>query len=314
MITLRNQTGRPEHLPGMINKALVSYEHDADSEQREAASRQKLSPETELDDSRYDNVLRPGVMVGSSKLLATSGLPLKSTSGRRYITVPSHCFPAHDRVVYHPHADGVRIGEVKETIGSTGISLAVLDYPFEYGCTTLASEHHSNPPEIKELQHPTKVRIGDLVAFDSPFAGFCDGTVVGKLYEKVSIDEVTSEEHWVRAAVIYTGYGQTEAASGPCGSVVWDEQGRAVGFHGFMKPNGEALLVSVEPLLCQGFKVEAIQGRRWRATRWPRLGRAPSSPMTRAKHRSWLLEKGEIVDRNSGIRCPTLISRDVANF
>lgn len=265
VVWLSDSSSDTTKLPGQIGRMIVTYRYDVDGHNREAALRAKLPLGETYDDSDYGVDLRPGVMLGSGvdpitgeERLTTSGVPLTDPrDGQHYVTVPRHGFPSKS-LVYHPNGSGRSIGEIHTTLGATDISLMRLRPGIKYSRETFSSDYGQGAI-IKELRPWQTVRLYDPIHFDSPFSGRCDGQVVGKLFEKIPADEKVSKEHWIRSEFIYTGNGRDEIADGTCGSVIWDDEERAVAFYRFYtEEDGMSLAVSVEPLVRLGMSIDEI--------------------------------------------------------
>lgn len=89
--------------------------------------------------------------------------------------------------------------------------------------------------------------------------GFCEAQVVAQgVRENSSADENIAPQHWIRAIVAHSRTEETKVQEGTCGSVVWNEDGDAVGFYRFAQSPNRAHVVSVEPLIEFGFTVTSI--------------------------------------------------------
>ena len=251
---------------GPINKNRILVTYKVDSGSKIEAARRTKKPSLEISDNTdYGSQLRPGVMIGSGRdsagdeLLTTAGIPVQGPDGARYITVASHGFPQPQAVVYHPDGDGKRIGQVERGLAGTDISLVKLDDGLDFSCETFGQGLNGRLTGMKAHREISRY---DLIYFDSPISGFSEAVVLAKTYSKILVDEEGPKNHWIHGNIVHTGTGGLRVQAGTCGSVIWNDEGEAVGFYRYEEPPSKAHIVSVQALLDLGFSLTPIAAGR----------------------------------------------------
>ena len=119
----------------------------------------------------YDNEtsaeLRPGIVVASQSLshegydvMTTSGVCLKSPSGKKYVTVAKHGFPGGiGDEVRHPSRHGQIIAQVAKIFGETDIALAELE-DVRYSRETFLA-HDALASSFRNISAMIGYKIGD---------------------------------------------------------------------------------------------------------------------------------------------------------
>ncbi|KAL2825017.1 hypothetical protein BDW59DRAFT_172526 [Aspergillus cavernicola] len=215
--------------------------------------------------------LRPGVIIssghhslGTTELLTSSGILVKDSLNNQYMTVAAHGFPGHpfDGNVYHPNSDGKVIGEIIMELTHTDVALVKLNNgihfenkPFENILLPAA------PFPLKESGRANTTRIGDSVYMDSPFSGFVERTMGAQSMLRVPSDDPNEPiQNWIRCQWSYMGQGSnTEMVDGMCGSAIWDEEHRVLGFFRYASRTGHfvdwCMTVAADHLINGGYKL-----------------------------------------------------------
>lgn len=233
-----------------------------------SARRIKQASSTEIDNSWYD-ILRPGIMLSSGKhpedgseFLSSSGVLVKDRLGFEFMTVAAHGFPGHpfDGMVHHPQGPDIAVGEVIHELTYTDIALVGLKQGVEFINEPFENTIVPTPPsQLKGFARAAETRIGDDVFLDSPFSGYVEGTVGSHSLLRCPIDdELEPVQTWIRCRWDYMGQdSNTIMADGVCGSAIWGEDRRVLGFFRYAPTSGTFLdwcmSVSADHLLDKGY-------------------------------------------------------------
>jgi hypothetical protein len=90
---------------------------------------------------------------------------------------------------------------------------------------------------------------------DNPYIGSCKGVFVVRRVQRMPPDENLEELPWIRQMWYWTRQDIEKAMGGSCGSIVTDEQGRAVSFFRFVDPRRFALGVVATQVTRFGYEV-----------------------------------------------------------
>ncbi|KAI9764730.1 MAG: hypothetical protein M1840_008122 [Geoglossum simile] len=230
--------------PRRVNGILITYIF-GDISGSICAQRVKSPVVGDPDNSNYSPSLRPGMMISSgsgpdqTELLSTSGVCVRSPSGKKYITCASHGFPLGLERVYHPDRHGHYLGEVKEMFWDNDVSLFELnkDQPMTYSRQTF------NPPggELVRLKDPFGLHIGESIHMDTAFNGHCEGIVMVIDTVRVPSDEPVTPHRYITGIFTYLSDGSDSFTEGCCGGPVWTDGREVVGQFQFL---------SMDKLLC----------------------------------------------------------------
>ncbi len=258
-----------DDVPTVMARMLCRYTYRSMRPAHEAARRLKEPTDVVRDDSTYDMLLRPGVMVVCPALdfqgcpypgpfLTTSGLKVQKGADT-YMTVASHGFALGEEDVHHPapQADGSsKIGQVEIRLGDTDIALVKLTSGMSY--TNELFQNHLFPPmRVGQVRPYFEMVQAEALYMDNPFTGFRGGMFVGYRFEKLPSDEPVAAFPWVRQMWLWAGQGRTQEAEGSCGSVVVDKEAKAVCFYRFLAESVVALGVAATELARFGFEISA---------------------------------------------------------
>ncbi|KAJ5609271.1 hypothetical protein N7528_009838 [Penicillium herquei] len=237
---------------------------------RNLSARPLKEASIEKDDSTYQT-MRPGVMISSGKhpiegheMLTSSGVLVKDRIGNEYMTVAAHGFPGYpfDGNVYHPHFPGTVVGEVIMEISHTDVALVKLTEGIEFINEPFENTLVPIPPfKLAEFARAVETRIGDNVFLDSPFSGFVEGTRGAHSLLRIPSDNPHGPEQiWIKYKWDYMGQGSNESmVDGVCGSAIWDEKHRVLGFFQYAPKSGSFVdwcySISADHLLDQGYKM-----------------------------------------------------------
>ncbi|KAL8973512.1 MAG: hypothetical protein Q9197_002247 [Variospora fuerteventurae] len=256
-----------------------------DGDDPAALRRREVPVGKDLDDTNYattpDALLRPGIMLSSSKYTifddpqneqiqeevfdsTTSGILVVNTKGEPFITVATHGFKQDDGLVYHPNpATGEVIGRIVEHIPHTDISIVRLNAGLRYVNETFGTS--STDPEGTRWRsgiappYPPHLRTYDFLELNSPYTGKCEGQLLGTGVRIPPHDDGTTsgEMRYVRHKwVCFENNGHEPVDGCCCGTVLVDEQGRAVGMVRFTHGSEPlCLTVSATELREYGYEI-----------------------------------------------------------
>jgi hypothetical protein len=273
--------GWQNRLPSRINGLSISYIWTK-STMEEHALRLKVPAPNVTDDTQYEREqLRPGIMLAgfhnnmNQGLCTTSGVCVKSpTSGKRFITVAAHGFPAGvGDSVYHPRVDlsnGVpdaryQIATIDRKFGDTDIALAQLKPGIRYSGETFSDPEPGQlqAQPFRSLTNPKSIRPGDTVFMNTPVNGQCEGVHVATEWARFEASDEAPEEretHCEIALFSYWGNGSDIFFEGCCGGVIWDENFDVLGQFRFQQKDGQKLAYSpsFKVLIDQGYQLSTI--------------------------------------------------------
>ncbi|KAJ5139195.1 uncharacterized protein N7515_004043 [Penicillium bovifimosum] len=257
IIVLENEDNKDETL-GAVPRSVAQcncfylFESMMARPSKLSALRPKAASVTQIDDSRYDT-MRPGVMLSSGKhpeegweILTSSGVLVKDPLGHEYITVAAHGFPGFpfDGKVYHPHSSDRALGEAVIELSHTDVALVKLRQGVEFINEPFENTLVPAPPfKLAGFARAAETRIGDAVFLDSPFSGFVEGTRGAHSQLRVPSDEpLEPEQIWISCQWDYMGQDSEQAmADGVCGSAIWDQNHRVLGFVRYALSSGAFL-------------------------------------------------------------------------
>ncbi|RFU28306.1 hypothetical protein B7463_g8044, partial [Scytalidium lignicola] len=189
--------GWQNRLPARINGFSICY-FWTKSPLEEHALRMKAPAVNVTDDTEYRREqLRPGIMISGfhnnmkEGLGTTSGACVESpTSGKKFITVAAHGFPAGvGDFVYHPRvclSNGLpdaryQIAPIDKKFGNTDIALAQLQPGIQYSGETFSDPEPGQPQAqpFRRLKDPETLNVYDPVFMNTPVNGQCEGLHIG---------------------------------------------------------------------------------------------------------------------------------------
>lgn len=249
-------------VPAMLAGIICHYVSASQEFDPPEAALQLVEPTSTVRDSSHYEELRPGVMLSSStftnpsgivpsrsELYTTSGVLVKDSAGRQFITVASHGYPLGEEKVFHPGPNGQLIGNVQHRLGESDIALARLESGIHYSNETFANVHTPSGTIIRGIRDWENLQVYSTIHMDNPFTGYATGQYIGTRYKRIPSDEPAPELPWVFQTWLYLGQGTLrEPSRGSCGSVVLDEEGRAVCFFRWQNLNGHAIGVAATEL------------------------------------------------------------------
>ena len=256
-----------KQLPFLIAGSPAFYKAAPETPLQEpAALRNKPPKGTEYDDSLYavapDALLRPGVMLGSSITIVngeecfkttTSGVLIVDQQGKLFITVATHGFES-DGLVYHPNPhNGQIIGQIVGEIPNTDISLARLKTGLRYVNETFGNFDEPEGMRISGISagRPPHLLNYELISMNNPFAGSCDGIILGLGIKVPDYGDKDFIKHqWV---VFENG---DEPINESCGSPILDSKGNVMGLFRYKDTKSSfCLAISAMELRESGFEI-----------------------------------------------------------
>ncbi|KAL8713201.1 MAG: hypothetical protein Q9220_002722 [cf. Caloplaca sp. 1 TL-2023] len=232
--------GWESRYPRAINEIRVGYIFGENTNLEEMAMRARLPQDSQPDDTNYAqgfNQLRPGVVVTSKDwdkypskdIVTTSGVCLRSPSGRLYLTVAKHGFPGGvEDLVWHPDRHGVPVAKVTKVLGETDMALAELRPGVRYSKETFSVPGYP-VREFTALADPIHMPIGSFVYMDNPFNGRCEGTLISVVARRIpEVYEPSGEMQYVCTDICSFGVGGQIMFNGCCGSVLWNKNHEVV--------------------------------------------------------------------------------------
>lgn len=256
-----------EQVPGRIGRQIVYYLYRSEVPPPSLAAVRGQVPGVVWDTTNYLNrassVLRPGVMLSSSRLPngeyynTTSGVLASDPQGEIFITASSNGFNP-DGEVWHPSPDqgGILIGEVIRQLPHTDVCLIKLKKGTTYINETFQSKYYALGMKIQGLSVPEapESRIGDMVTMNNPYSGYADGSIVAL----GCIDDgghTFAKLNWI---MFQCG---NHAIAGSCGSPILDENGRVLSFFRYEITGTKDTFGFEASQLKERFGVDAIQGQ-----------------------------------------------------
>ena len=225
-----------QNAPALIAQHLVWYQFQSGSVTPSPSPDMRSIQPTDLvmDNTDYtqqfDGLLRPGVMLSSSKgedgkyKYSTSGLLVGDPNGQVLITAAAHTFNA-DGLVYHPTpSDGPPIGRVIHQYPLLDLALVKLNRGICYINECFHTGSEKTCPVITGLlpsANTPSFNVYTSAYMDNPFSGRCQGMTAGF---GVTVESFPGISHI--PIVWLTFNGVSEVQEGSCGSVIW-EIGRA---------------------------------------------------------------------------------------
>lgn len=202
-------------------------------------ARRIQDPTTDVvDDSQYD-VLRPGVMLSTGRdqttkreYRTTSGVLVQDALGEKYMTIASHGF-SHGDAVFHPSATGKQVAQIIMEVSSSDIAIAKLHHNVPFGKETFGSPlDGATPTRLTQFVSANETQIGSSIYMNNPFTGYSEGTCGPHVRMRVPIDDPNQPSlQWIKSRWIYLGQGFiNHLQDGICGSAIWDDNGRVLGF------------------------------------------------------------------------------------
>ncbi|KAJ9483242.1 hypothetical protein VN97_g10173 [Penicillium thymicola] len=255
-------------VPKSIARCQCFYLFESEMERPTQLSAQRLKQVTPatIDNTQY-KVLRPGVVLSSAmnnqgqEFHTSSGVLVQDTNGHRYMTAASHGFPEEGKV-YHPTASGLEIGEPTIELTHTDIALVKLNDGVEFVNEPFENTVDPRGPfTLGDFVRAGETRHGDDIFLDSPFSGFISGTRLAHSICRIpSDDPYEPRQIWIRCHWVYLGQDSAnEIVDGVCGSPIWDENNRVLGFFRYAHTSGvfkdHCLIVAADHILDKGYTV-----------------------------------------------------------
>ena len=197
------------------------------------------------------------------------------TSGKRFITVAAHGFPASvGDSVYHPRVcliNGVpdarhEIAVIDRKFGDTDIALAQLKPSIHYSGETFSDPGSGQPQAqpFRSLKNPETLRLGDTVFMNTPVNGQCEGVHVTTewtlSFEASEDNPQESKTHCEVTIFTYWGNGSDIFFEGCCGGVIWDRNFDVLGQFRFQEKDGQKRVCSpsFKALIDQGYQLSTV--------------------------------------------------------
>lgn len=202
------------------------------------------------DDTAYD-ILRPGVMICSSKLMdhahpaslaTTTGILVKNAAGDTFMTGASHRIGPLEEVWQPGRRDKV-VGKAAVEITHTDVSLIALSQGVEFINETF-EDAAGVVPNFSHLVTSEEEPQSPFAYLNSPFSGNMEAVIVMR---SVRAPSTLPQEAMVRNVLYDWSYwGQEEGnenkarpVDGTCGSVIWDDDGIIRGFYRYYIEKGK---------------------------------------------------------------------------
>ena len=250
-------------LPYLLAKTPCHFKYASGNEPHEEAAFRNTEPVGTVWDQTLYETLRPGIMLSSggtlNEVLTTSGIVVEDDYGYKYLTMASHGFPLGRESVYHPNANGARLGKIYDRLTDSDIALLRISSSQSFRNETFAAgllDGTNIPPQkIGGILDPIDMRSYDEVTMNNPFSGYCIGVHIGVQQTKVPSDDPVAEHRWITNEWTYFGNGLDEPMDGCCGSPVLDQSGNVVSFFRFLTASGMAVGVAASTLEAWGYHV-----------------------------------------------------------
>lgn len=250
--------------PALINGLTMGYLFGEEAIE-EKASRIKVPSGRLYDDAVYGDNLRPGVMFAGkegmldSELLTTSGVCVKSPSGKKYITCATHGFPGGKGAeIFHPSIHAQRVGTFAKKFWDSDVGLLELNPGLRYDRETFSTTEYLVKP-FRKLVNAFSLRIGDTVHFNTPVNGHVEGIFLFFDVLRLPADEPADPTDYITSHCMYFGNGSDTLFDGCCGGPVWTDDFDVVGqFRFMMKDEAVAYCPSFNPLLALNYELSEI--------------------------------------------------------
>ncbi|MCJ1347528.1 hypothetical protein MMC31_005753 [Peltigera leucophlebia] len=196
------------------------------------------------DDAVYDDKLRPGVMfagkgMSESELLTTSGVCVKSPSGKKYITCATHGFPGGKGAeIYHPSTGAQRVGNFVKQFWNSDVGLLELNPGLRYDRETFSTTEYPVKP-FKKFVNAFALRIGDIIHLNTPVNGHVEGVVLKIDVHRLPADKPADPTDYIIGHCMYFGNGSDILFDGCCGGAIWTDDFDVVGQFRFMMKDEE---------------------------------------------------------------------------
>ncbi|OQE02700.1 hypothetical protein PENVUL_c039G02126 [Penicillium vulpinum] len=229
-----------------------------------SADHLKQVPAAAIDDAQYQ-ILRPGVALSSARntlgesSCTSSGVLVQNNSGDRYMTASSHGIP-EEGMIYHPTSSGLEIGKPIIGLANTDIALVKLNDGVQFVNEPFENTIVRHEPFILgDFIRADETKIGGNVFLDSPFSGFIEGTRLAHSFTRIPCNDPHGPSHvWIRCHWVNLGQNSTEkVVDGVCGSAIWDEEHRVLGFFRYVHTTGtfrdHCSIIAADHLLDKGY-------------------------------------------------------------
>lgn len=249
--------------PAFINGLTMGYLFSEEAIE-EKALQLKVPSGRSYDNAVYSDHLRPGVMFageqGTSQLLTTSGVCVKSPSGRQYITCATHGFPGGKGAeVYHPTAGAERIGCFVKQFWDSDIGLLELNPSLRYDRETFSTTEYLAKP-FRKLVNSFSLRIGDTIHLNTPVNGHIEGTILKIDVLRLPQDEPADSTEYIVGHCAYFGNGSETLFDGCCGGAIWTDEFDVVGqFRFMMTDEPVAYCPSFDPLINRDYQLSELK-------------------------------------------------------
>ena len=250
--------------PALINGVTIGYIFGEEAIE-EKALRTKVPSGRLYDDAVYGDELRPGVMFAGKagmselELLTTSGVCVKSPSGKKYITCATHGFPGGKGVeIYHPSTGAQRVGNFVKQFWDSDVGLLEPKPGLRYYRETFSTSEYRVEP-FRKLTDSFTLRIGDAIHLNTPVNGHVEGIVLKLDVLRIPTDEPAHPTDYIIGHCVYFGNGSDTLFDGCCGGVVWTNDFDVVGqFRFMMKDEAVAYCPSFNPLIELEYELSEI--------------------------------------------------------
>lgn len=231
-----------------------------------AALRLKMpTTDGDVDDSDYQQDLRPGVTLSSSPhadgliRATTSGVCVIGSSGEKLITCASQGFPRGKDMVYHPRTSpNTMIGSVVWRSAINDLALLRLKSGIPYARETFSSSADDGVKSFRNLLDPREMRTFDIVWIDTPYNGAAGGLFLGLAIHPIPVEPRPPKYDYVKVTVSYFGNGASQLIHGCCGAVTWNDDWDVFGQFHYADEDNYCFMPCFNELIERGYSLSEI--------------------------------------------------------
>lgn len=242
-------------LPGKICQIAVFYICSESAVLHQASVHRQEDPHQTIDNSSYMTSLRPGIMITSESTTTTSGVVVRNSSGKSYMTAALHGFVDGEINIHHPRETDQVIGRVEKTTQDTDIALVQLAPGVTYVNATFSSDVKPAGVLLRGYKDPYKLEPYATLSMDTPFTGTTNAMFLTVAVSRVPSD-AGNEHIWISKP--WSWLGQCHPPTdGCCGAAIWDSEGYVVGVFRFLlvENDGIGIGVAAEELSLRGYEL-----------------------------------------------------------
>ena len=226
------------------------------------ALRLKMPTEIDIDDTDYEKVMRPGVLLTSGPneqgltLSTTCGVCVAAPNGDKLMTCAGHGFPATSDLVYHPtNAPGHQVGSVVWRSAVSDLALVKLTDAITYSQETF-SPALEEAVVLRSIKSVGKMSLFDIVNLNTPYNGHVCGSFMGATVDPLLAD---GKVRFARGKMTYFGNGNKRLRDGCYGAVIWDDDLDAISSFQFVDDKNMTYSTVLEELTGLGYTLSGIQ-------------------------------------------------------